>query len=413
VWFALGAVSTLVSGRLTVALGVALALAATLALSRARPALALIAALATSLASPVAGAFLALVAVSWWLSERASWRLWVAAAALAPALALALAFPEGGSFPFAPSSFWPALAALVALWLAIPARYRAIRLGVALYAIATAASFALDTPMGGNVVRLGSLFAGPLLAALIWRGRRLAPAAVALGIALLYWQWAAPIDDWRRASGDASVHARYYGGLLRFLGAQQDLAFRVEIPFTDNHWESRWVAPHVPLARGWERQLDIARNGLFYDGRPLTAARYRAWLDENAVRFIALADAPLDYSAAEEAALVRSGLPYLRAVWRDAHWRVYEVARATPVASGAGVATAIGRDRVALTVSRPGSVYLRVRWSPYWELRRGRGCVRRADGGWTRIDARSMGPIELAIGFSPWRIGARSPRCSG
>ena len=35
-------------------------------------------------------------------------------------------------------------------------------------------------------------------------------------------------------------------------------AFRVEIPFTDNHWESRWVAPHVPLARGWERQVDRA-----------------------------------------------------------------------------------------------------------------------------------------------------------
>ena len=33
---------------------------------------------------------------------------------------------------------------------------------------------------------------------------------------------------------------------------------------------------HVPLARGWERQLDLKRNGLFYDGRPLTAARYRA-----------------------------------------------------------------------------------------------------------------------------------------
>ena len=52
--------------------------------------------------------------------------------------------------------------------------------------------------------------------------------------------------------------------------------FRVEIPFTDNHWESRWVAPHVPLARGWERQLDRERNALFYDGRPLTPARYRA-----------------------------------------------------------------------------------------------------------------------------------------
>ena len=96
-------------------------------------------------------------------------------------------------------------------------------------------------------------------------------------------------------------------GCSRFLGAQRGGPFRIEIPFTDNHWESRWVAPHVPLARGWERQLDRQRNALFYDDRPITAARYRRWLDDNAVRFVALADAPIDYSAAREAALVRAG----------------------------------------------------------------------------------------------------------
>ena len=67
------------------------------------------------------------------------------------------------------------------------------------------------------------------------------------------------------------------------------------------------MAPHVPLARGWERQVDRQRNALFYDDRPITAARYRRWLDDNAVRFVALADAPIDYSAAREAALVRDG----------------------------------------------------------------------------------------------------------
>ena len=101
----------------------------------------------------------------------------------------------------------------------------------------------------------------------------------------------------------------------------------MEIPFTDNHWESRWVAPRVPLARGWERQLDRQRNALFYDGRPLTAARYRRWLDDNAVRFVALPDAPIDYSAAREAGSCARARPYLREVWRDAHWRVFAVAR--------------------------------------------------------------------------------------
>ena len=35
--------------------------------------------------------------------------------------------------------------------------------------------------------------------------------------------------------------------------------------------------------------------------------------------------ARLDYAARAEGALVTRGLPYLREVWRSAHWRVYRV----------------------------------------------------------------------------------------
>ena len=49
-----------------------------------------------------------------------------------------------------------------------------------------------------------------------------------------------------------------------------------------DHWEARCVAPHVMLARGWERQLDSGRNTVFYDTSTplerLALARYRAWL---------------------------------------------------------------------------------------------------------------------------------------
>ena len=112
-----------------------------------------------------------------------------------------------------------------------------------------------------------------------------------------------------RARGDPSVHASYYDGLLRFLHGRQaaEGPFRIEIPFTDNHWESAHVAPTVPLARGWERQLDRKVNGLFYDGRRLTGQRYLRWLHDNAVRYVALADAPIDYSAAAEAKRIRNG----------------------------------------------------------------------------------------------------------
>jgi hypothetical protein len=403
-------VSTLISGRLTFALGVAFGLAAVLAAARRRSGWACVLAALASLASPVAAAFVTLAAAAWWLDRPRWWPAALAACAVAPAVALVIAFPEGGSFPFVGSSFWPALAGAIAVGLVLPRDPRVVRIGVALYAVAMVASFALATPMGGNIVRLGALFAGPVLAALVWRTNRRALALLALP--LVYWQWVAPVDDWARAAGDASVHERYYDGLLGFLGAQRGGPFRLEIPFTDNHWESRWVAPHVPLARGWERQVDRQRNALFYDGRPITPARYRRWLDDNAVRFVALADAPIDYSAAREAELVRNGLPYLREVWHDAHWRVFAVAGARPLASGAAHVTGVETERVQLAASRPGTVDLRVRFTPYWRIATGRGCVGEGAGGWTRLRLERAGPVVLEASFALGRVRASAPRCT-
>jgi hypothetical protein len=409
-WFAVATVTTLITGRLTFALGVAVGLAAVLAAARARHGWACLLGALASLASPVAGAFVALAAAAWWLDRRRWWPVALAACGLVPAALLAIAFPEGGSFPFVASSFWPALAAAVAVLLVVPREARVVRIGVALYALAMVASFALSTPMGGNVVRLGALFAGPVVVALLWRRNR--RVVYLLALPLLYWQWVAPADDWLRAAGDASVHQRYYDGLLGFLGTQPGGPFRVEIPFTDNHWESRWVAPHVPLARGWERQVDRQRNALFYDSRPLTPARYRRWLDDNAVRFVALADAPIDYSAAQEAQLLRDGLPYLREVWHDAHWRVFAVSAARPLARGAARVTTLDTERVRLAASRAGVVDLRVRFTPYWRISAGRGCVGEGPGGWTRVRVERPGPVDLRAAFALDRVRASAPRCT-
>jgi hypothetical protein len=409
-WFAVGSVTTLISGRLTFALGVAIALAAVLAAARGRVAWACVLGALATLASPVAGAFVALAAAAWWLDRRPAWPIALAACALAPAVALLVAFPEGGSFPFVPSSFWPALAAALAVLVALPRDARLLRIGTGLYALGMIASFALSTPMGGNVVRLGALLSGPMLTAVLWHRNRRVLALLALP--LLYWQWVAPIDDWARSAGDPSVHERYYAGLLGFLGTRQGGPFRVEIPFTDNHWESRWVAPHVPLARGWERQVDRARNAIFYDSRPITPASYRRWLDDNAVRFVALADAPIDYSAAREAQIVRDGQPYLRPVWHDAHWRVYEVVGARPLAAGAASAAGLGGESVRLQASRPGVVDLRVRFTPYWQITTGRGCVSPGPRDWTRVRVDAPGTVELRTSLAFSRIRATSPRCT-
>ena len=43
--------------------------------------------------------------------------------------------------------------------------------------------------------------------------------------------------------------------------------------------------------------------------------------------------------------------------------------------------------------SAPGTVLVRVRWTPYWSIERGTGCVEQAPGGYTMIDVTDPGPI--------------------
>jgi hypothetical protein len=413
-WFAAGTVTELLSGRLAFALGLAGAVACALALARGRMASAWLAALFAALTSPVAALFAATAGAAYAIANPRRGAALLAGggvviAALGPVALLAIAFPEGGREPFAASAFWPIPILAAGLLAIVPRHERALRAGIALYAAGCALAFAVPTPVGGNAARLGVLVAGPL-AALVCSPRRRG-LLLACAPALLYLQWHAAIADVVSAGGSASTSPGYYRPLLSFLEreARGSPPFRLEVPFTADHWEAYEVAPRIPLARGWERQLDIADDGLFYDGR-LTARAYRTWLDDLAVRYVALPDAALDPSGAGEARLIRHGLPYLRLVWRTRHWRVYAVDDPSALASGAATATAIGPDWVALDARGPGRATVRVRWSPYWRLSGSPGCVSRA-GPFVAVSLRRAGPVRLVIAFSLSRIGASSPRC--
>lgn len=430
-WLAVGTVSELMSGRLTFALGLAAAALTALALQRQKPAAAAGAAFLTALVSPVAALFAALAGAATALGEPTRRNLTagsaVVAAALLPVVALTIAFPEGGWQPFSFSDLWPLL--LVVLLLP-PLAGREIspteRVAVALYGLGCLLAFVLHTPVGANAARLGQLAAGPLAAWYLYpRGTRRALIGLALlAVPLTYIQFKDSVTDIAHGNRAPSDSAAYYQPLNRFLasqpGAAQD-AFRVEIPFTQGHWETYYVAPQFPLARGWERQLDIKDNRLFYDG-PLTAARYKRWLKRLAVRYVAVADAPADYSARAELALIDGGLPYLRLVGRTAHWRIYRFMGATAIAQGAGTPTARGgaatgglrADSVTLDISHPGRIYLRVRYSPYWRLSGVPGCVGPAGNThtFTAVKTTASGHARLTQDFSLARIGAESPRCN-
>jgi hypothetical protein len=465
-WFALGAAVGLLSNRVPFELGFAIGLAALLAAraagrSRAFAALALALALVCSLASPLAGAFLALAALAWALGERrgvsaralrsslVGLALALAATALLPIALLALAFPEGGSEPFVASAFYPVLAVVLLLAIAIPPQQRVLRTGALLYALALIGAYVVPSAVGGNVDRLGALLAGPLLVCALPRFASSAPTAgsssaesgraiagsssasdtrawrmwrtwtpIALLPLLLYWQLRAPISDYVSAASDPASQASYYSPLLAELrrlhvgyGARPA---RVEVVPTRNHMEARWVADRVTIARGWERQLDIARNDVFYahSSATLDAARYRTWLSRNAVSLVALPDAPLDYSARAEARVLAAGPGYLREVWRSRHWRLYEVLNAAPLAQAPSELTQLDSDSFTLRTPGAGTFLVHLRFTPYWKIAAGHGCVQRAPGGWTEVQTRGAGSVRAAIAFSLARVFGDGPRCS-
>jgi len=435
-WFALGAAVALLSWRVAFDLGLAVGMGSLLLAQRDRRALALALAALCAFASPVAGAFLALAALAWALALRPGWfPILLLLAALAPIALLALVFPEGGTQPFDASSFYPALAGVLLIAAVIPVDRseigrRTLRIGALLYALALVGSYVLATPVGGNADRLGALFAGPIAACTLagrpttdppargWRARGWrARVLLVLAPFLFYWQANAPFADFVSAASDPAVNASYYMPLLHELD-QLGIGYgarpaRIEVVATVNHWEASFVAARVAIARGWERQLDTQRNALFYEGSSmLTAAHYHAWLSEQAVSYVALPDSPLDYSGTSEASLLEKTPPgYLREIWRSRHWRLFAVLGAKPLAQPPGAMTQLGGDSFTLRTPRAGTFTVRVRFTPYWALASGHGCVRRAPGGWTQLQARAGGSLRVVIDFTLARVFDHGPRC--
>jgi hypothetical protein len=411
IWFGAGVATPMLSGRVTFAAGVTVALATLLAVQRGRPWLGGVLAVLCGLTSPVAGLFLALATFAHALTGARRAGLALTAAALAPLAAASLVFPDGGKAPFALSAFWPLPLFSLAFCLALPARERALRAGALLYALGTVGGVVIPNALGGNVVRLGALVGGPLLlCALLATRRRIGVPVVALLVAFAGWQWSAAVRDIAHGSGEPATKASFYKPLNDFLGRARNAGgepFRVEIPFTFSHWETADVSPRFPLTRGWLRGDDVQYNHLFYGG-VLNAATFRAWLSEHAVRFVAVAHAKPDYSARAELRLIASGLPYLRPVWSSRDWRVYEVTAPHAMALGAQVLS-LGGDDVRLRFAAAGSAIVRVRWTPYW--RAPGACVERA-GEWTRVVASRAGDIRLATSFAPGRVLDHGRRCA-
>jgi hypothetical protein len=262
----------------------------------------------------------------------------------------------------------------------------------------------IPTPMGSNIDRYAVLLAGPLALCALgrdgWpkRGRALAASALAV-VGIVVWTVWGPVRENVGVIGDPSTSAAYYAPLERFLDAHGGSLLRVEVPFTHSHWEAALLAPEVSLARGWERQLDTKYDPLFFGGT-LTASAYRAWLQHNAVSYVALPDVRLDGSSDEEADLIRKGLPYLREVFSSAHWRVFAVLDPTPLASVPATLTALGHDSFTLRFTAAGRSIVKLHYTRYWTAVGDAACVASAPGGWTSVTAARPGLVRVSASFS-------------
>jgi hypothetical protein len=413
--FALAAAGDLWIGRVTFALGVTFAVLAVLALVRERPWLAVVLAAASAATSPVAGLLLALAGGTHVLVTR---RMLAALTLVVPVLVVVMPlqalFPEGGWEPFAASSVIATVAVTLAFLYAVPWEERLLRIGALVYLGVTFLSI-VPTPMGSNIARYAVILAGPLALCVLGRdgfsrpGRPLAGIVLAVGVIVVWTAWG-PVRESAEVIGDPSTSAAYYTPLERFLDAHGGPLVRIEVPFTHSHWEAALLAPRFELARGWERQLDTKYDPLFFGGT-LTAAAYRAWLERQAVSYVALPDVRLDGSSDEEAALIRRGLPYLREVFSSAHWRVFAVLDPTPIASAPAVLVGLGHESFALRFAKPGRSLVRLHYTRYWTFTSGHGCVAPASGGWTAVSVKSPGVVRVRASFSLGRALGLAGEC--
>lgn len=430
----------------------------------------LLAALALSvmagLTSPVVGCFLALSLAAWAIAAPCGGALrpprgageagargplpqlgvgaGLALVTLATTALLPLLFPGPGYFPFSGGDLAVVVALCALMWAPALAGATAVRAAAILYGLVSIALFLAKTQMGDNDARFAAYIGVPLALAYLWgrpkraslgpgRPRRPRPrrppggwrrpnggprwgralSAVLVGSGLVVWEWAPMAEAVSSVAHGASSTPGFYHPLSAELAVLSGgRPVRVEVPPTLHHWESDYVAAKFPLARGWERQLDMAYDPIFYTPGALDARTYRSWLLANGVSYVALPAAPLDYAATGEARLLRSGrVPGLRPVWHNPDWLVWRVEGSPGLASGPARVVRLGPGGLTASFYRPGTAVLRVRWSAHWSLppaQAATSCLAQAPGGWVSLT--TSRPAALRLSAVPFE--GNHGRCS-
>jgi hypothetical protein len=423
--FAVLAAGPIFVGTYSYALGLAAGLGALRSLQGGRRWLAVGAAALTLGFSPLAFVFLCLVLLALVLVRRVGTHTVAVGGALAGIAGVQLAalvrFPSSGPYPFRAVELVSVLTvSLLGAELARRARHGAL-LGAyfLVWGGASIAMFAISTPVGENFTRLRSIvFPVMLMTAFLASFRPRWLATLALSAALVY--NVAPYASAALARTDVRAADRsFWAPAVTFLAEHSTPNYRVEVVPTYDHWEAYWLPrAGVPLARGWYRQIDIARNELFYE-KPLSPSAYRAWLRWMGVRFVVLPNTKLGQKGEErEGALLRSGRSGLRPVFRSSQLQIFAVPRPAPILTGPGAprVTRFGHARIEGRLTEPGWHRLKIRHTRYWRVRAGAVCIVRAADGMTLLRAFRPGRFSIAVPQGPGAlvrslVGRAPARC--
>ncbi|MGY1745636.1 hypothetical protein [Blastococcus sp. SYSU D00695] len=359
---AAGVVSNMASGRVAFAVGAALALAGVLAVRAGRPVPGAVALAASGLASPLVPAFAGLAAVPLLLAgNRSRPVLATLAGATVGVVVPYVLFGAPGFQPFPLTTLiWCGAVALGAY----PALHgRPQRWLVPLAAVTAVVLFLVPTGVGSNLGRFSYLVLPCLvLAWSAWSRWRVLLALLPAAAWMVY----AGVTDQVTAI-DTGYTAADYAPLRDALAALPDLdGHRVELLDNTSHAGSHELGPDIALARGWENQTDARYNEVLIEPHAVDAPGYRAWLDDNAVAYVAVAAQPLDnVRTRSELRLVRAGLPYLTEVWSDRNWTLYRVADPTPIVPAPLTLVETTPARMVVDVPDTGTHEIRVRASRY------------------------------------------------
>ncbi|MER7229905.1 MFS transporter [Streptomyces olivaceus] len=324
----------------------------------------------STMSSPVAGLFVGLVAVALFLQKRrpGAWSL-----GLAPAAVVALSawlFPFSGTQPMSIGSAALPVVYSALVYAFVPRAWKTVRITSAVYGLSVLLVWLISSQIGSNITRLAMLFTGvALVAALPFTVRKSRKwyALVVSIVGFVGWIGAASANDIVHTTPAASW-ARELAPLvneLQQVGAERG---RVEVVPARSHREASALSPYVNLARGWNRQADMERNPLFYDDT-LNSANYHEWLRRWAVHFVVLPkDEPDGDGGERERELVQRGLPFLKQIWGDDNWQLFQVTNPTPLAEPDAEVRRAEQGEWTIDVKEPGRVLVRVPYSPWLSL---------------------------------------------